>query len=163
MTLKVNNSCEGMCYNGTYYCLVHAFPNCITVIDTHGRHVREIAIKEAFGQKIRFGEDIHMDSTSHNIYVPNTAINNLGVLCVSVEGGPLWFCPLIEKAMGITEICGVVAYSSGRGVHLVSKTGEYKKKLLGEDDTPGNLQYIVYCENRMNLYFNLNSYAIQEI
>ena len=75
----------GIHYNGTYYCVLHQWNNAITVMDTQGRQIRKIVRKEAFGKKIEFGGwDIHMDTATHNIYLPCRG-DNSGALCLSVR------------------------------------------------------------------------------
>ena len=126
------------------------------MLDIQGRQVRKIVIKEAFGNEITFGWDIHMDSKTHNIYVPCVIYNNR-VLCVSVEGEPLWFSPLTGSPRGITEIYGVlcVADSKEQCMHLMSKTGEYKGKLLDKGEMTGRPEYMYYDERQKKLYFSL--------
>ena len=155
VSYKVDHNSYGIHYNGTYYCVVHRNNSAITILDTQGRQVRKIAIKEAFGKKIRFGWDIHMDSTTH-IYVPCIS-PNYGVLCVSVEGEPLWFSPLKGLPYGITEIHGVlcVADWSEHSVHLMSKTGEYKGKLLDKGEMTDQPECIYYDDRQRKLYFSL--------
>ena len=153
---NVDHKSHGIHYNGTYYCVLHWYVIAITVLDIQGRQVRKIAIKEAFGKKIRFGWDIHMDSTTHNIYAPCWDFN-YGVLCVSVEGDPLLFFPLTGGPWGITEIHGVLCVADCREqcVHLMSKTGEYKGKLLDKDDISGKPEYICYDDRQLKLFFNV--------
>ena len=101
----------GICYNGTFFGVLHHTDDLINVLDSQGRKVRKIVLNEAFGKKIKFGFDIHMDIATHNIYVP--CVNHTyGVLCMSVEGEPLWFSPLIGIPRGITEAHGVLCVAN---------------------------------------------------
>ena len=156
VSYHVDHDSYGIHFNGTYYCVLHRDDNVITVLDTRGRQVRKIVIKEACGMKIGFGWDILMDSTTHNIYVP-CQFPSYGALYVSVEGEPLWFSSLSGLPWGITEIQGVlcVADCIERCVHLLSKTGEYKGKLLDKGDISGKLEYIYYDDRQQKLYFSL--------
>ena len=129
----VDHNSHGIHYNGIYYCVLHRWDNAITILGTQGRQVRKIVMKEAFGKKIEFGGwDIHMDTTTHNIYLPCRG-DNSGALCLSVEGDPLWFTPLEGRLGGITEIDGVLCvsdYIAGHGLQMVCKSGKYIEKLL---------------------------------
>ena len=93
ISYDVDHDSHGIHYNGTYYCVLHHLDNAVTVRDTQGRQFRKIKRKEAFGEEIEFGVDIHMDKTTINIYVPWWR-NNDGVLCLSVHDEALWFTPL---------------------------------------------------------------------
>ena len=154
----LDHDSHGIHYNGTYYCVLHRRDNAITVLDTQGRQVKKIVRKEAFGKEIEFGWDIHMDTTTHNIYVPCWG-NNGGVLCLSVRGEALWFTPLNGALKGIIEIDGVLCVSdrkTGGGIHNVSKTGNYKGKLLDSDILKkGNPDYLCYVANKRMIYFSM--------
>ena len=144
----------GICYNGTFFGVLHHTDDLINVLDSQGRKVRKIVLNEAFGKKIKFGFDIHMDIATHNIYVP--CVNHTyGVLCMSVEGEPLWFSPLIGIPRGITEAHGVlcVANNTKKCMHLISKNGEHKGKLM--DDIVGYPECVYYDNDGNKLYFNL--------
>ena len=148
----VDDKSHGIQYDGLFYAVLHGDDNAITVLDKQGRKLRKITHENAFGDEnaitvqdklgrdvrkktfrknIQFGYDIHMDSESHNIYVP-CVYDNPGVLCVSKEGAPIWFYPLTGLPTGITENKGVlyVADHSDGCVHMMTKMGEYKGKLL---------------------------------
>ena len=158
ISYDVDHDSDGIDYNDTYYCVLHRNENAIMVLDTQGRQVRNIVRKDAFGEMIEFGFDIHMDKTIHNIYVPCIG-DNTGVLCLSVKGEPLWFTQLKGVLGGITEIDGILCVSdryTGHGVHRVSKTGEYKGKLLDKDILKErNPEYLCYVASEQNLYFTL--------
>ena len=158
ISYDVDDFSDGIHYNGTYYCVLHNTDNAITVLDTQGRQVRKIVRKEAFGKEIEFGEDIHMDRTTHNIYVPCWT-NNKGVVCLSVHGDVLWFTPLEGALGGITEIDGVICvsdYDKGHCVHMVSKSGEYKGKLLDKDILKDRQPfYMSYVADAKKIYFSL--------
>ena len=156
VSYKIYHYSHGINYNSTYYCVVDRDNSAITVLDTQGRKVRKIIIKEAFGKKIRFGLDIHMDRKTHNIYV-TCVLDNRGVLCVSVEGEPLWFSPLTGLPWGITTIHGLLCVTDRREqcVHLMSKTGEYKGKLLDEDEMTDPSRCVYYDDRQQKLYFSL--------
>ena len=153
MSYDVDHYSHGIDYNGTYYCVLHHRDIAITVLDTQGRQVRKIIRKE-----IRFGQDIHMDKTTNNIYVPQWGYNN-GVLCLSVHGEALWFTPLSGSPGGITEIDGVLCVSdctTACRLHLLSKTGQYKGKLLDKDKLKErNPQYVCYVASKRMIYFSL--------
>ena len=154
---KIYHYSHGIHFNNTYYCVVNRDNSAITVLDTQGRKVRKIVIKEAFGTKIRFSWDIHMDSTTHNIYVPCRS-PNYGVLCVSLDGEPLWFSPPTGWPWGITEIHVVlcVADSLEHCGHLMSKTGEYKRKILDKGEMTDQPEYIYYDDRQKKLYFSFD-------
>ena len=144
----------GICYNGTFFGVLHHTDDLINVLDSQGRKVRKIVIKEAFGKKIKFGFDIHMDIATHNIYVP--CVNHTyGVLCISVEGEPLWFAPLTGIPRGIIETQSIlcVADNTKKCMHLISKNGEHKGKLM--DDILGYPECVYYDDVGNKLYFNL--------
>ncbi|KAK3108501.1 hypothetical protein FSP39_009334 [Pinctada imbricata] len=149
----VNPPAHGIHYNGTYYCVVHNWNNLITILNRHGRQVRKIILKEACGNKFKFGHDIHMDSETNNIYVP--CHNEHGVLCTTIDGKALWFTPLSSPG-GITEIQGtlcVVGHGS-RYLYMITKVGENVGKLNDLDGKPG---YVYYgLDGR--LYVSYNSY-----
>ena len=151
---------HGIHYNGTYYCVLHSWDNAITVLDTQGRQVRKIVRKETFGKGIEFGMDIQIDKATNNIYVPCWR-NNKGVVCLSVHDDVLWFTPLEGALGGITEIDGVICvsdYDKGHCVHMVSKSGEYKGKLLDKDVLEEREPfYICYIEDAKKIYFCLYS------
>ena len=157
LSYDVDNDSHGNHYNGTYFCVLHYRDNAITVLDTQGRQVRKIVRKEAFGKGIKFGWDIHMDNAKHNIYVPCSGVNR-GVLCLSVEGEPLWLTPLKGSLGGVTEIDGVLCvtdYKIGHGIQMVSKNGKYKGKLLDKDVLKGgNLEYVYYVASEKKIFFN---------
>ena len=145
-------------YNGTYFCVLHREYNAITVLDTQGRQVRKIVRKEALGKEIGFGWDIHIDKTTHYIYVPCWG-DNSGVLCLSVHDEALWFTPLDGVPGGITEkgdVLCVSDYFTGHGVQMVSKTGEYKGKLMDTDVLKDRKPlYICYAADAGKIYFSL--------
>ena len=116
-------------YNGTYYTVLHMDHDAITVLGKRGRQVRKIVLKEVFGEKIKLGWGLYMDSATHNIYV--TCIFNSGVLCVSVTGEPLWFTPLSGSPLGLTDIQDSLCVVSldERCLHLISRSGQNKRKL----------------------------------
>ena len=149
---------NGMHYNGKYYCVLHHHSNAITVLDTQGRQVKKIVRREAFGKEIEFGWDIHMDNATHNIYVPCWG-SNKGVLCLSVHDEALWFTPLDRSLGGITEIDGVLCvtdYGEGHCVHMVSKNGEYKGKLLDKDVLKERKPfYMCFVEDAKKIYLSL--------
>ena len=101
ISYDVDHTSDGMHYNGTYYCVLQHQGNTITVLGAEGRQVRKIIMNEALGRKIRFGGDIHMDKTTHNMYVPCRGTND-AVLCLSMKGEPLWFTQLKGVLGGIT-------------------------------------------------------------
>ena len=160
LSYDVDHDSYGIHYNGTYFCVLHLPDNAITVLDTQGRQVRKIDRREAFGKEIQFGWDIHMDKTTHNIYVPCWGNNN-GVLCLSVHGEALWFTPLKGGVGGITEIDGALCvsdFAEGHCVRTVSKSGEYKGNLLDnnvfEEREPF---YMCYVEDAKKIYFSLDN------
>ena len=160
ISYDVENDSHGIHYNGTYYCVLHRWNKAITVLGTQGRQVRKIVRKEAFGKKIEFGMDIQIDKATNNIYVPCWG-NNFGVLCLSVHDEALWFTPVEGWLGGITEIDGVMCvsdYKKGHGVQLISKSGEYKGKLLDKDvlDEREPL-YMCYVPDAKKIYFSLYS------
>ena len=160
ISYDVDHDSHGIHYNGTYLCVLHRYDNAITVLDTQGRQVRKIVRKEAFGKKIEFGVDIHMDKATHNIYVPRWG-DAFGVLCLSVHDEALWFTPLDGALGGITEIDGVLCvsdYDEGHCVHMISKSGDYKGKLLDKDVLKErNPEYVCFDASQRKLYFNLIS------
>ena len=75
--------------------MLHREYNAITVLDGQERQVRKIERKATFGMDIGFGWGIHMDKTTHNIYVPFMGDKRgVLVLCLSVEGEPMCVTPL---------------------------------------------------------------------
>ena len=114
-----------------YYCVLHRKNNVITVLDAHGKQVREIFRTDAFGKMIEFGVDIHMDSASHNIYVPCNG-KNRGVLCLSVEGEPLWVTPLEGYLGGITELDGTLCVSDCCKGHAWCTHGKQEWEIQGK-------------------------------
>ena len=156
----VDHDSHGIHYNGTYFCVLHNMDNAITVLDKQGRQVRKIVRKKAFGKEIAFGQDIHMDRTTHNMYVPCWAYNK-GVLCLSVHVDVLWFTPLEGGLGGITEIDGTLCvseYGKGHGIQMVSKSGQYKGKLLDKDVLEEREPfYMCYVEDAKKIYFSLYS------
>ena len=158
ISYDVDHNSHGIHYNGTYYCVLHNWVNAITVLDTQGRQVRKIVRKEALGKKIKFGQDIHMDRTTHNIYVMSWGSPN-AVLCLSVNDEPLWFAPLEGVLGGITDIDDTLCVSdryTGRGVYMISKTGNYKGQLLDSDILKKeNPDYLCYVANKRMIYFSL--------
>ena len=89
----VDHPSYGINCDGAYYALLHRDHNAITVLSTQGRRVGKIVITEAFGKKIKLSWGIHIDSATHNIFA-SCESDNSGVLCVSMEGDPLWFSSL---------------------------------------------------------------------
>ena len=152
ISYTVYHSSQGIRYNGRHFSVFHILDDAITVLDTQGRQVRKIVVKEAFGKKITFSWGIHMDSATNNIYV-SCKPDNSGVLCISMEGHPLWFSPLCG-AIGITEINGVMCVCDGRDrcIHLMTKTGEYKKRLLDKDILIDSPWYICFDESKENIF-----------
>ena len=147
---------HGISYNGTYYSVLHFFHNTITVLDTQGSQVRKIVITEAFGKDVHYGWDIHMDSTTHNIYVPCEGVYK-GVMCVSMEGDVLWLTPLLEDPWGITAINDLLCVTGWdqQCVHLMTKTGQNCGKLLDKEhltSKPFKLCYDKY-DKRMYISF----------
>ena len=161
ISYDVDHNSHGIHYNGIYYCVLHRWDNAITILGTQGRQIRKIVMKEAFGKKIEFGGwDIHMDTTTHNIYLPCRG-DNSGSLCLSVEGEPLWFTPLEGRLGGITEIDDTLCvseYIAGHGLQMVSKSGEYIGKLLCQDMLKKrNPEYLYFEASERKLYFNLDN------
>ena len=158
ISYTVDHTSHGIHYNGTYYCVLHQRDNAITVLNTQGTQVRKIVRTEAFGKEREFGWGILMDKTTHNIYVPCWA-SNKGVVCFSVHDDVLWFTPLEGALGGITEIDGVLClsdYGTGHCVHMVSKSGEYKGKLLDKDVLEEREPfYMCYVEDAKKIYFSL--------
>ena len=101
-----------------------------------------------------------MDKTTHNIYVPCLGVNG-GVICLSVEGEPLWLTPLKGAKGGITEIDDVLCvtdYEIGHGIQMVSKSGKYKGKLLDKDILKDRQPFYMCCvANAKKIYFSLYS------
>ena len=157
ISYDVDHISHGLHYNDTYYCVLHRESNAITVLGTQGRRVRKIVRTEAFGKKIEFGHGIHMDKTTHNIYVPCWT-NNKGMVCLSVHGDVLWFTPLEGALGGITEIDGelcVSDFNKGHCVHMVSKSGEYKGKLLDKDVLKDRQPFYIRVAKAKKIYFSL--------
>ena len=158
ISYDVDHDSHGIDYNGTYFCVLHLPDNAITVLDTQGRQVRKIVRKKAHGKGIRFGFDIHIDRNINNIYVVCYGDVN-AVLCLSLEDEALWFTPLKACLGGITEIDGVLCvtdYDEGHCVHMVSKSGEYKGKLLDKDVLEEREPfYMCYVEDAKKIYFSL--------
>ena len=135
----------GIHYDGAYYVLLHSDHNSTTVLDTQGMQIRKIVIREVFGKKIKLSWGIHIGNATHNIYVSCEPYNS-GVLCISVEGDPLWFSSLAGDTMGITSIQGVlcVAKMKERSAILLNKSGEFMGQLLEKDmfkDSPICVHY----------------------
>ncbi|KAK3108105.1 hypothetical protein FSP39_001353 [Pinctada imbricata] len=143
----VNPRAHGIHYNGTYFCLQHNWNNTITILDRQGRQVRKIIMKKACGKKFSFGFDIHMDT--NNIYVPCS--NEHGVLCMTIEGQALWFTSLLWTPCGITEIQGTLCVAAyyNHCLHLITKEGEYAKKLLDKADLRERPSYIFCGEDNI--------------
>ena len=148
-----DNGCYGISYNGSFFCVLQR--NAITVLDKQGIQVRKIVMKEAFGKSIEFGFDLHMDSTTHSIYVPCVK-PNCGVLCVSLEGEPLWFSPLTGSPFGITDIHGIlcVASYSDTALQLISKERGYEGNLKNWSDCMSHPRFICYDDIQQKLYYS---------
>ncbi|KAK3108968.1 hypothetical protein FSP39_019916 [Pinctada imbricata] len=146
VSYHVDHRAHSIHYNGTYYCVLHRDNNAITILDKQGRQVRKIIMKEACGKKFEFGWDIHMDSDTNNIYVP--CWNEHGLLCMTIDGKALWFTPL-PCPLGITEIQGTlcVADFGGTCLHLITKDGEYVRKLLDKEDLGVGPAYVCYGQD----------------
>ncbi|KAK3108386.1 hypothetical protein FSP39_006817 [Pinctada imbricata] len=155
VSYHVDHRADGIHYNGKYYCVLHRWDDAIAILDRQGIQVRKIIMKEACGKKIRFGWDIHMDSDTNNIYVP--CENENGVMCMTLEGQSLWFTPLSGAPYGITEIHGTlcVADSASQCLHLITKDGEYVRKLLDKEDLEGKPKYVCHGQDG-RLYVSLN-------
>ena len=155
MVYRVDHDAHGLHFNDTYYCVLHSKDNVITVLDTRGRQVRKIFKKDMFGKKIELGWDIHMDKTTHNIYLPCKG-ENKGVLSVTLTGDTLWFTPLPRQLKGITEINDFlcVTGSDEKCIHLISKSGDYKGKLLDKGDIIEKPGYIFYDRSSKKLWFD---------
>ena len=149
ITYDVGHASHGIHYNGRNFSVLHVHANAITLLDTQGRRVRKIVVKEAFGKKMQLSYGIHMDSETHNIYVSCRR----SVLCVSVEGDPVWFSPF-SHPFGITEINGVlcVADNCDRCIYLMTKTGKYKKQLLDKDVLINKPSYMSFDKSKETLY-----------
>ena len=153
----VDHYSYGIHFNGTYYCLLHAQDNAITVLNTKGRQIRKIVIEKALQKMVEIGFNIHMDSTSHNIYVPCIIIDT-GVICFSVEGSELWFTSLEGAPGGITEIDGFLCVSDvlERCVHALSKNGQYQRKILDRNILKDKEPYNIYYDaDEEKLYFSV--------
>ena len=145
---KIHRIVHDVHYNGTYYAMLHSgTETAITLLDTQGRQVRKIVIEEAFGKKIKLTWVIHMDSETHHIYV-TCMYDDSGVLCVSVEGEPLWFTPMSGWLWGITEIDGALCVVNGfdRCLYLISKTGQHIKTLLDDKELVDRPLFISYSK-----------------
>ena len=141
--------------------VLHNQDNAITVLDTNGGKVRKIVIMKAFGRVIELGFDIHMDKVTHAIYVP-CWMSDDGVLCVSVEGEPLWFTKLAGLSCGITEINGFpcVAVNASRCLFLMSKNGENKRKLLDNDFNDAECTLFCFESSSQKIFFVLGEKCI---
>ena len=149
---NVEHKSHGIHFDGLYYSVLHGQDNAITVLDTQGRQVRKIVLKEVFGERIRFSYGITMDSVSHNIYV-SCRPEKSGVLCVSIEGDLLWFTPLSGNLCGLTAINDILGVADlDRNVHLMTKRGEYKGMLLDKESLAGPPYFIYYDTSDEKLY-----------
>ena len=156
-TFNVDHICAGICSNGTYLSVL--IQKAITVLDSQGRQVSKIVVEEAFGKKLTFGFDIHMDNITNIIFtlcVSKFPVNR-GVLCVSLSGELLWFSPLPGNPWGTTEIHGVLCVTDINKLclHLMSKDGKYKGKLLDKNDFRHLPGYICYDDSQRKLYFSI--------
>ena len=144
-------------FNGRFYCVLHCYDTVISVLDTELKLVRKIVRNKAFDREIEFGFGIQMDSKTNNIYVSCVGYHS-GVLCLSEEGEPLWFTPLSGKPWGIAEINGIlcVADAQEQCFHLISKTGEYKGKLLDEDTLVDQPICICFDKNSKKLFVSFD-------
>ena len=135
------------------YSVLHYTHNAITVLNSKGRQDRILLFKEAFGNIIKIGWDILMDSNTHHIYVP-CEDENSGKLGVSLEGEALWFVPVSSDPWGITEIDNLlcVVGVKERCVHLVAMSGQYTGKLLGVNQILGEPKKIFYDKSDKKLY-----------
>ena len=151
---KFRHNFVGITYNGTYYAVRYASGNAISVFKKLDRHekIRKFDIKEAFGRKIGLGPDIHMDSSTHNIYVLSNLYND-GVFCVSEKGNPLWFTPLYGEPRAINEINGILCVACWRGhnLHLIYTTGGYTKTLL-DKHLVNKFEYLSYSQSVEKLF-----------
>ena len=139
--------------NGEYYCVLHNNNITITVLDAHGKQVRKVTIEEAFGKKIRLGWDLHMDRNTSDIYVVCHGVNR-GILCLSVDGTVRWFAPLDREPNGISEINGILCVTDEKHVHLLSKAGQYIKKLVDSHELTDIPRHISYDKNERTLFIS---------
>ena len=160
-SFDVDHIAFGIHFNGTYYSVLHNQDNAITVLDKNGEKVRKIVIIKAFGGVIEFGFDIHMDKVTHAIYVP-CLMSDGGVLCVSVEGEPLWFTKLAGLPCGITEINGFpcVADNASRCLYLISKDGENKRKLVDNDFNDAECTLFCFDSSTQKIFFVLGEKSL---
>ena len=156
---NVDHISHGIHFNGTYFCVLHRKNDAITVLDKQGRQIRKVVMKEALRKKVVVGWDIHMDKTTHNIYVPCIDNDNEGVMCLSVEGKWIWFCSFKEgMPSGITEINEVLCVSISKEccIHALSQTGQYKRKILDKNQLKkGKPHYVYYDTDEKKLYFSV--------
>ena len=145
----------GIYFNSTYFGVLHGLDKAISVLDTHGKLVKKFRVEEAFGKKVYLGFDIHMDSATHNIYVP-CGYNNPGVLCVSIDGSTLWFTPLADRLWGIIEVHGLLCVADliGQCLHLLSKAGEVKGKLLDKTDIREKPCHLSYNKSSQKIFLS---------
>ena len=94
---------------------------------------------------------VDMDRETHNIYV-SCAPENSGVLCVSVKGQPLWVCPHADLPRRISAINDYLCVAYGSKVHLLTKEGENKKKLLNKVDLVDPIWWIDYDRSTQTLF-----------
>ena len=140
-------------FTGTHYCILHLWQKTISVFDTDGILVKKIVIKEIFNKKIFPGFDLCIDHRTKNIYIPCWCASR-GVLCVSIQGKPLWFTQLPGNAKAITEVYGYLCVSDhhNRCLHLLSKDGKYEGKLLDTGDLDGEPNCLFFDQEDGKLY-----------
>ena len=159
VSYNVDHISHGIRFNGTYFCVLHRKNDAITVLDKQGRQSRKIVVKEALRKKIVVGWDIHMDKTTHNIYVPCIDNDCEGVMSLSVEGMWLWFCSLKGgMPRGIMEINELLCVSISKEfcIHSISKTGLCQRKMLDKNQLKSNKpHYICYDKDEKKLYFSV--------
>ena len=128
-----------------------------------------INFKKKFRKSMKLGFDIHMDSSTHNIYVPCVGRGtDHRVLCLSVTGQVLWLCHLPGKPMGMTSYDNWLCLAVNRNVYLISKTGQREEEmmLLGSEELKDWPKWVFCDDQEKKLYvtfFGMDKVSVYSI
>ena len=127
----------------------------IFVLDKQGRQIRNFELRKVFGLESMVANDIQIEEMTNNTYISvrDDITGKSGILSVSIEGNPLWFFSLTNTRR-FTEIDGMpcVTDTYDRCIYLLSKTGQFKVKLIDKEDVNGEPECISYDKYSRKLY-----------
>ena len=128
--IELDDDADSISFNDDNFCILHRFINKISILDSKGNTDTKIHIKEAFGEKIIFGIDIHMDDNK-SIFIPCREQSN-DVLCVTKKGVALWHCKLPGSVDCLTKI--------GNSIFVTDKSTNCVHKVDTSDNNAGVLE-----------------------